>query len=31
MDQKEPEEREVANPWVVCDVEKWEWAITSPK
>ena len=31
MSLKEPEEREVANPWAVCDVEKWEWATTSPK
>ena len=22
MDLKEPEERELANPWAVCDVEK---------
>ena len=23
---KKSAEREVVNPWAVCDVEKWEWA-----
>jgi len=31
MGLKEPGEREVANSWIVCDVEKWEWATANPK
>ena len=31
MDLKESGEREVANPWVVYDVEKWESAAVGPK
>ena len=31
MSLKELGEREVANPWAVCDVEMWEWATTSSK
>ena len=31
MGPNEPGEREVVNPWAVCDVEKGEWATASPK
>ena len=28
---KNPRKRGIANPWVVYDVEKWEWATVGPK
>ena len=31
MGLKEPEERELVNPWAICDIEKREWATVSPK
>ena len=31
MGLKKPRNREIAYPWAVYDVEKWEWATACPK
>ena len=31
MDLKKPGKREIAYPWVVYDIEKWEWTTAGPK
>ena len=31
MGLKKPRKKEMAYPWAVYNVEKWEWAIASPK
>ena len=31
MGLKKPRKREIAYPWAVYDIEKWEWDIADPK